>query len=69
MEYLAYLDDVMEIIRYVAGLTHTVYLRPNYVECQVCHRNVNNHQEDCVVKKAQEMLENIARPFTYSIGD
>jgi hypothetical protein len=63
MQYLSYLDDIMDILHYVAGLTYPVteehHIRPNYVCCQVCHRNIRDHEKDCVVKKAQNMLEAI----------
>lgn len=69
MQYLAYLNDVMDILHYVAGLTYLVteehHRRPDHVACQVCNRNIKDHKEDCVVKKAQDMLETIARPMTY----
>lgn len=72
MQHLAYLDDIIDILHYVAGLTYPVTqeycIKPDYIACQVCNRNIKDHEEGCVVKKAQEMLENIASPMTYKVG-
>jgi hypothetical protein len=66
MQYLAYLDDIMDILHYVAGLT-TLHKGENRIYCNVCTRENSNHKPDCVVGKAQEMLENIARPCLYKV--
>lgn len=69
MQYLKYLDDIMDILHYVAGLTYPVtqehHIKPSYVACQVCHRNINDHVEKCVVKKAQDLLESVFMPTIF----